>query len=196
MNKILLIDNYDSFTYNVAQVFLEFNVSVHVKKNDDALLKSDLLLQFQAIIISPGPGRPEEAGYCEHIISKYYKTLPILGICLGHQAIGEVFGAKLEFAPKIMHGKTSRVYHDGHTLFSNVIDPFPAMRYHSLILEKENLPPCLKVSAWTEEGEVMGIRHTTYPVEGVQFHPESILTKEGRKIIKNFLVINNLLSQP
>ena len=194
MNKILLIDNYDSFTYNLAQIFLEFNISLDVKKNDDSLLRNDMSLQFQALVISPGPGRPELAGFCKDIISKYHKTLPILGVCLGHQALGEFFGAKLVAVPRIMHGKTSKIFHDGETLFSKIETPLQAMRYHSLILESEKIPSCLEVSAWTEEGEVMAIRHKDWPLEGVQFHPESILTKEGKKIIKNFLVFNNLLT--
>jgi len=195
MNKVLLIDNYDSFTYNLAQIFLEFHIALDVKKNDDPFLKDDISPQFQAIVISPGPGRPELAGLCKHIISKYYETLPMLGVCLGQQALGEFFGAKLVSAPRIMHGKTSQIFHDGETLFSKVKTPFYAMRYHSLILESKKIPSCLEVSAWTEEGEVMGIRHKDWPLEGVQFHPESILTKEGKKIIKNFLVFNHLLGQ-
>ena len=194
MNKILLIDNYDSFTYNLAQIFLESHISLDIKKNDDPLLRNDMSLQFQALVISPGPGRPELAGFCKDIISKYHKTLPILGVCLGHQALGEFFGAKLVAAPRIMHGKTSKIFHDGETLFSKIETPLQAMRYHSLILESEKIPSCLEVSAWTEEGEVMAIRHKDWPLEGVQFHPESILTKEGKKIIKNFLVFNNLLT--
>ena len=194
MSKILLIDNYDSFTYNLAQIFLEFNISLDVKKNDDSLLRNDMSLQFQAVVISPGPGRPGLAGFCKDIISKYHKTLPMFGVCLGHQALGEFFGAKLVAAPRIMHGKTSKIFHDGETLFSKIETPLQAMRYHSLILESEKIPSCLEVSAWTEEGEVMAIRHKDWPLEGVQFHPESILTKEGKKIIKNFLVFNNLLT--
>src|SRR3989338_4746988 len=193
MNPILLIDNYDSFTYNLAHVFFTCGISLEIKKNDDDFLKNNLASCFQAIVISPGPGRPEAAGHCERIISRYYKSLPILGVCLGHQALGEFFGAKLRHAPGIMHGKTSKIFHDGETLFSKIETPLQAMRYHSLILESEKIPSCLEVSAWTEEGEVMAIRHKDWPLECVQFHPESILTKEGKKIIKNFLVFNNLL---
>ena len=192
MNPILLIDNYDSFTYNLAHVFFACGISLEIKKNDDDFLKNNLAAYFQAIVISPGPGRPEAAGHCERIISRYYKSLPILGVCLGHQALGEFFGAKLHHAPDIMHGKTSKIFHDGQTLFKKIQLPFTAMRYHSLILDKERVPSCFEVSAWTAGGDVMGVRHKEFPLEGVQFHPESILTKEGNKIIKNFLVFNKL----
>ncbi len=184
--KVLVIDNYDSFVYNLVQYVGELGASISVMRNDFDIEEIEKI-NPDKIMISPGPGRPENSGVSLQIIKKMGEMIPILGVCLGHQAIGYVFGAKISHAKRIMHGKTSKVYHDGKGVFKNVKNPIYATRYHSLIVSHENIPDCLKVSAKTDQDEIMGIRHKYYPIEGVQFHPESILTEDGRKIIRNFL---------
>jgi len=184
---ILVIDNYDSFTFNLVQMLGELGYEPLVLRNDDVRLAGHNTLKPDKIIISPGPGRPEEAGYTNEVIRRFHATTPILGVCLGHQCIAQVFGAKIIGARRILHGKTSRIYHDGLTIYRNVSNPMTATRYHSLIVDEDTIPACLEVSSYTSEGEIMGIRHREYPVEGVQFHPESVLTKEGPVLLKNFL---------
>lgn len=184
---ILLIDNYDSFTYNLYQYVGELNPEIVVYRNDQITIKEIEELNPERIIISPGPCTPREAGVSCDVIKHFAGKIPILGVCLGHQAIGAAFGAKIVRCPEIMHGKTSLIYHDGKTIFKGLPNPFEATRYHSLIIEKESLPDCLTVTAWTKDGIIMGIRHKEYVVEGVQFHPESILTRVGKDLLKNFL---------
>ena len=184
---LLMIDNYDSFTYNLVQYFLELGETVQVYRNDEITVAAIEKKRPKKIVISPGPCTPNEAGISLGVIKKYAGRIPILGVCLGHQALGQVFGGKIVRADRIMHGKTSPIYHDRRTLFSAVQDPFEATRYHSLVVERKSLPQCLEISAWTEEEEIMGLRHRDYLLEGIQFHPESILTSEGKKILKNFL---------
>lgn len=184
---ILVIDNYDSFTYNLVQYFMELGEKVEVYRNDALTLKEIAKLRPSKIVISPGPCTPNEAGISVPSIKEFAGKIPILGVCLGHQSIGQAFGGKIIRAAKVMHGKTSMIHHDNRTVFKGIENPFEATRYHSLIIEKESLPECLEITAWTEEGEIMGVRHKERLVEGIQFHPESILTKEGKKILKNFL---------
>ncbi len=184
---LLMIDNYDSFTYNLVQYFMELGEEVRVYRNDAVTIKEIEALSPERIVISPGPCDPEKAGISVDVIRHFAPLVPILGVCLGHQCIGRAFGAEVVRARRLMHGKTSMVYHDGRTIFDGIENPFRANRYHSLILEKQDLPEVLEVSAWTDQDEVMGIRHTKYRVEGVQFHPESILTDAGKDIMKNFL---------
>jgi len=184
---ILMIDNYDSFTYNLVQYLGQLGEEVVVHRNDEITLDQIEGLHPDAIFLSPGPGSPEDAGLTVDIIKRFHTTIPIMGICLGHQAIGYAFGADVVRADRLMHGKTSGVINDGRTIFRGLPSPFEAGRYHSLILRKDSVPPCLEISAETAEGEVMGVRHHQYPVEGIQFHPESILTPNGKRIIKNFL---------
>lgn len=184
---ILMIDNYDSFTYNLVQYLGQLGEEVVVHRNDEITLDQIEEMHPDAIFLSPGPGTPEEAGLTVDVIRRFYAAIPIMGICLGHQAIGYAFGADVVRAGRLMHGKTSGIISDGRTIFKGLPSPFEAGRYHSLILKKESIPPCLEISAETEEGEVMGVRHHDYPVEGIQFHPESILTPNGKRIIKNFL---------
>jgi para-aminobenzoate synthetase component II len=186
MKMILLIDNYDSFTYNLVQQLEELNQEVKVFRNDFIDIPGIEALAPSSLMISPGPGAPDSAGISIESIKYFSKKIPILGVCLGHQAIGEAFGGRVIRADRIMHGKTSLVFHDGRTIFKGLSNPFEAVRYHSLIVERKSLPDCLEISAFTEEGEIMGFRHKEYPVEGVQFHPESILTFEGPKLLKNF----------
>ncbi|MBN1613026.1 MAG: aminodeoxychorismate/anthranilate synthase component II [Deltaproteobacteria bacterium] len=184
---ILMIDNYDSFTYNLVQYLGQLDRNVTVHRNDEITLEGIETMEPEAIFLSPGPCRPEQAGISVEVIRVFYRRIPILGVCLGHQAIGYAFGADVVRAGRIMHGKPSPIRNDGLTIFRGLPNPFQAGRYHSLILRRESLPDCLTVTAETEEGEVMGIRHRDYPVEGIQFHPESILTPNGKRIIGNFL---------
>lgn len=184
---ILIIDNYDSFTYNLYQYIGEMVKKVEVYRNDKLTIKEIEEMSPEKIIISPGPCTPSEAGISIDVIKYFADKIPILGVCLGHQAIGVAFGGSVIRSYEIMHGKTSLIYHDGKTIFTGLPNPFEATRYHSLIVEKETLPDCLIVSAWTLNGIIMGIRHKEFKVEGVQFHPESILTKVGKDLLKNFL---------
>ncbi|MHB1127184.1 MAG: aminodeoxychorismate/anthranilate synthase component II [Bacillota bacterium] len=184
---ILMIDNYDSFTYNLVQYLGELGQEIVVHRNDQITVDQVADLKPQFILVSPGPCTPNEAGISTEIISQLGDRIPILGVCLGHQCIGQVYGGKVIRAPRLMHGKTSEIYHDGKTLFQGLKTPFTATRYHSLILEKDTLPDILQITAETDQGEIMGVRHRKHPVEGVQFHPESILTVEGKKLLRNFL---------
>lgn len=184
---ILLIDNYDSFTYNLAQYFGELGEKLQVVRNDKISLGDIAALGPAKIVISPGPGRPKDAGISCALIRRFCERIPILGICLGHQCIGEVFGGKIVRAQRLMHGKTSLIYHNGKTIFKGIKKPFVATRYHSLIVRKRNLPKCLEIIAWTKDKEIMGLKHRNLPVWGLQFHPESILTKDGKQILKNFI---------
>lgn len=184
---ILIIDNYDSFTYNLYQYIGELSKHVIVYRNDQITIEQIEEMKPEKIIISPGPCTPKEAGISCDVIKYFAGKIPILGVCLGHQAIGAAFGAKIIRCNEIMHGKTSLIYHDGKTIFKGLSNPFEATRYHSLIIQKESLPECLTISAWTSNGIIMGVRHKEYIIEGVQFHPESILTKVGKDLLKNFL---------
>lgn len=184
---IIVIDNYDSFTYNLVQYLGELGAKQQVFRNDKITIKEIRELSPERILISPGPGYPKDAGISIQVIKEFAGKVPILGVCLGHQAIGEAFGGKIVQAKRLLHGKTSMIHHDGKTIFKGLPNPFEATRYHSLIIERESLPECLEISAWTKENEIMGIRHKEYKVEGIQFHPESILTKEGKHLLKNFL---------
>jgi len=183
----LMIDNYDSFTYNLVQYLGQLGAEVAVFRNDRITIPEIEALKPQAIFISPGPKTPAEAGISVAAIRHFGRLLPILGVCLGHQSLGYAFGAEVIRAKRMMHGKTSPVISDGKTIFSGLPNPFPAGRYHSLLIRRETLPSCFTVSAETEEGEIMGLRHNEYPLEGVQFHPESILTPQGKRLLKNFL---------
>ncbi len=183
---ILIIDNYDSFTYNLVQYLGELGADIQVVRNDQVTLEEIRELNPERIVVSPGPGDPDDGGISNEVIREFGPTIPILGVCLGHQCIGHVYGGQVNRAPRLMHGKTSPVYHNSDTVFNGVPSPFNATRYHSLIVE-EPLPDCLQVIAFTSEGEVMGLRHKDYPVVGVQFHPESILTEHGKRILANFL---------
>jgi anthranilate synthase/aminodeoxychorismate synthase-like glutamine amidotransferase len=184
---ILMIDNYDSFTYNLVQYLGELGEELQVFRNDKIKIKDIEQLKPSRIVISPGPGTPKDAGISKDVIKKFADKIPILGVCLGEQAIGEVFGGKVVRADKLMHGKTSEIHPDGKTMFKGLPNPFTATRYHSLILERKSLPGCFEITAWTDDNEIMGIRHKEYKVEGVQFHPESILTEAGKKLLANFL---------
>lgn len=184
---ILVIDNYDSFVYNLVQYLGELGVQMRVLRNDRVSVPQIREFAPQAILISPGPGRPADAGVSIPVIRELGATTPILGVCLGHQAIGEAFGGRVVRAPQTMHGKTSRIFHDERSIFAGMPRPFEATRYHSLLVERESLPDCLDVTAWTEEGLIMGVQHRERPIVGVQFHPESILTHEGRRLLANFL---------
>ena len=184
---VLVIDNYDSFVYNLVQYIGELGENVKVFRNDKISLSRVDALKPTKIVISPGPGRPENAGICNEIIKKFMDKIPILGVCLGHQCIGYSLGAKIVSAKKLMHGKISLIYHNKKGIYQGLKNPFEATRYHSLIIKKENFPNSLKVTAWTKKGEIMGIEHRDFPLFGVQFHPESILTKEGKELLKNFL---------
>ncbi|KPK89744.1 MAG: anthranilate synthase [Deltaproteobacteria bacterium SM23_61] len=184
---ILMIDNYDSFTYNLVQYLGQLGREVVVHRNDMISIREIEELNPEAIFLSPGPCTPKEAGITVEAVRHFHHRVPILGVCLGHQAIGYAFGAEVVRAGRIMHGKTSPILNDGRTIFRGLANPFPAGRYHSLLVRRDSLPPFLEVSAETEEGEVMGIRHREHPVEGVQFHPESVLTPSGKRILKNFL---------
>ncbi len=184
---IVTIDNYDSFTYNLVQYLRQMGAEVHVARNDALRMQEIEALHPAGIIISPGPGRPEDAGISMETIRRFSPRIPILGVCLGHQAVGAVFGARIVPARRLMHGKTSEVTCDGRTLFRRIPSPFTAMRYHSLAVSREKLPEELEISACSDDGEIMGLRHRRYPTEGIQFHPESIMTPVGKRILRNFL---------
>jgi anthranilate synthase/aminodeoxychorismate synthase-like glutamine amidotransferase len=184
---ILVIDNYDSFTFNLVQYLGELGQEMEVYRNDAITIEAIAARNPERIVISPGPGRPEDAGIIVDLVRRLSPTIPILGVCLGHQAIGAAFGGRVVPAPEIMHGKTSDVHHDGRTIFRNLSNPFRATRYHSLVVSPEDLPGCLEVSARTPDAVIMGVRHREFPVEGVQFHPESILTEAGKELLSNFL---------
>ncbi len=184
---ILMIDNYDSFTYNLVQMLQVVGREVRVLRNDRMDLAGMEALGPSALVVSPGPGGPGQAGISVEAIRRFGPRIPVLGVCLGHQCIAAAFGGKVVGAGRIMHGKVSQISHDGRTIYEDIPNPFKATRYHSLIVEAGSVPECLEVSAWTDEGEIMGLRHRRYRVEGVQFHPESILTREGIDIIRNFL---------
>ncbi len=184
---ILMIDNYDSFTFNIVQYLGQMGEDVRVYRNDKITLEEIKKLKPAAIFLSPGPCSPRDAGITVDVVLNFYTEVPIMGICLGHQSIGFAFGGDVIRAERIMHGKTSLIKNDGKTIFAGLPNPFTAGRYHSLIVKRETLPDCLEISADTEDGEIMGLRHKQYPVEGIQFHPESVLTPQGKRIIKNFL---------
>lgn len=184
---LFVLDNYDSFTYNLVQYFGELGADPVVRRNDEMTVEEIAALNPSRICISPGPGTPQEAGVSSAIIRELGARIPVLGVCLGHQCIGEVFGGEVVRAGRLMHGKTSPILHDGSGVFANLPMPFEATRYHSLVVKPESVPDCLEVNARTAEGEIMGLRHREFPIHGVQFHPESVLTKEGMRLLKNFL---------
>ncbi len=186
---ILMIDNYDSFTYNLVQYLSEMGEKLVVKRNDAITLSAAKRLKPNSIVISPGPGRPSDAGVSSELIRHFAGKVPILGVCLGHQCIGEVFGGEVIRAKRPMHGKTSKIYHEKLPLFAGLSNPFDATRYHSLIVKRENLPAILRITAWTQDKEIMALQHRHFPVFGVQFHPESILTTAGKDLLRNFLKI-------
>ncbi|HKZ58144.1 MAG TPA: aminodeoxychorismate/anthranilate synthase component II [Thermodesulfovibrionales bacterium] len=182
-----MIDNYDSFTYNLVQYLGELGKDIRVFRNDKITIQEIEKMNPEKIVISPGPCTPKEAGISIELIQNFSGRIPILGVCLGHQSIGAAFGGEIIRAPRLMHGKTSIIYHDGKTIFEGLPNPFEATRYHSLLIKKETLPDCLEITAWTDMDEIMGVRHKDAIVEGVQFHPESILTKVGKDLLRNFL---------
>ncbi|MBM3252418.1 MAG: aminodeoxychorismate/anthranilate synthase component II [Candidatus Omnitrophica bacterium] len=184
---ILVIDNYDSFTYNLVQYLAELGKKLEVFRNDKITVEQIKRLKPKQIVISPGPGSPKDAGISNEVIEEFSGKIPILGVCLGHQCIGKVFGGRIIRAKKLMHGKTSSIYHNKKTIFKGIKSPFTGTRYHSLIVENKKLPKCLEIIAWTKDEEIMGLKHKRLPIWGVQFHPESILTAEGKKILKNFI---------
>jgi anthranilate synthase/aminodeoxychorismate synthase-like glutamine amidotransferase len=184
---ILVIDNYDSFTYNLVQYLGELGAQLEVRRNDQTTVDEIVRMSPERIVISPGPKTPTEAGICLEVIRSFSGEVPILGVCLGHQSIGQAFGGKVVRAPELMHGKTSMISHDGKTVFAGLPNPFPATRYHSLIVERSSLPECLEISATSPDGLIMGLRHKSLKVEGVQFHPESVLTEAGKQLLANFL---------
>ena len=186
---LLIIDNYDSFTYNLVQYFGELGAELVVKRNDEISVAEIEALKPEAIVISPGPCTPKEAGISNDVIARLGPKLPVLGVCLGHQCIGHVYGGNVVRAPRLMHGKTSPILHDGTGVFADLPSPFDATRYHSLIIDPPSMPESLVINARTAEGEIMGVRHKEYPIHGVQFHPESILTRHGKDLLKNFLGI-------
>ncbi|WP_027410155.1 aminodeoxychorismate/anthranilate synthase component II [Anoxybacillus tepidamans] len=186
---ILMIDNYDSFTYNLVQYLGTLGEELLVKRNDEVTIQEIEQINPDFLMISPGPCSPNEAGISLAAIQYFAGKIPIFGVCLGHQSIAQVFGGEVVQAQKLMHGKTSQIFHDGRTIFSDIPNPFTATRYHSLIVKKETLPDCFEISAWTEDDEIMAIRHKTLPIEGVQFHPESIMTAHGMELLKNFIQI-------
>jgi anthranilate synthase component II len=187
MPAVLVIDNYDSFTFNLVQYLGELGAEVRVVKNDEITAADILREPPSGLLVSPGPCTPNEAGVSLEAIRAVAGKLPVLGVCLGHQAIGQAFGGRVVRAARLMHGRTSHIEHDGRGVFEGLPRPFEATRYHSLLVERESLPPCLEVSAWTAEGEIMGLRHATLDVEGVQFHPESVLTLEGKRLMANWV---------
>ena len=184
---LLMIDNYDSFTYNLVQYFGELGEDVHTYRNDEITLEKITALKPDRICISPGPCTPNEAGVSVPLLQNFAGKLPILGVCLGHQSIGAAFGGKIIRAQQVMHGKTSVIHHTGTGVFKNIPNPYTVIRYHSLAIERSSLPDCLEVTAWTEDGEIMAVRHKEFTIEGVQFHPESILSEHGHALLKNFL---------
>lgn len=184
---LLMIDNYDSFTYNLVQYLAELGEDVVVYRNDEITLDTILKLKPDRIVISPGPCTPNEAGISLSVIKKFSEDIPVLGVCLGHQSIGQAFGGHIVHAKQLMHGKTSPIFHQNVGIFRNLPNPFIATRYHSLVIERETLPDCLEITAWTENGEIMGVRHKTLAIEGIQFHPESILSEHGHQMLENFL---------
>jgi len=186
-NLVLVIDNYDSFTYNLVQYLGELGEDVMVRRNDDITLAEIAPLSPVAVVLSPGPGTPSDAGICKDLLVELGPTLPVLGVCLGHQCLGEAFGGTVRRASQVMHGKVSRVTHAEQSVFRGIPSPFAATRYHSLVVDRENLPADLEVTAWTDDGTVMGLRHRQYPLAGVQFHPEAILTEHGHELLANFL---------
>jgi len=184
---LLMIDNYDSFTYNLVQYFGELGEDVRTFRNDEITLDEITALNPDRICLSPGPCSPKEAGICVDLLQQFAGKLPILGVCLGHQAIGEAFGGKVIRAQQVMHGKTSPITHTGVGVFKDLPNPFTVIRYHSLAIERASIPACLEITAWTEDGEIMGVRHKEYDIEGVQFHPESILSEHGHALLRNFV---------
>ncbi|PEE44358.1 aminodeoxychorismate/anthranilate synthase component II [Bacillus pseudomycoides] len=184
---ILMIDNYDSFTFNLVQFLGELGQELIVKRNDEITISDIEQMKPDFLMISPGPCSPNEAGISMDVIKYFAGKIPIFGVCLGHQSIAQVFGGDVVRADRLMHGKTSLMYHDGNLIFADIPNPFTATRYHSLIVKKETLPECLEVTSWTEEGEIMALRHKTLPIEGVQFHPESIMTSHGKELLQNFI---------
>ncbi|MFN3871086.1 MAG: anthranilate synthase component II [Aquificaceae bacterium] len=187
--KVLMIDNYDSFTYNLVHYLQMLSADVAVRRNDEISLEDIKRAKPDAIVISPGPCTPKEAGISVEVIKNFYKDIPILGVCLGHQSIGYAFGAKIVRAKRLMHGKTSLIYHTQEGIFEGLKNPFTAVRYHSLVIDRQTLPDFLKITAWSEDEEIMGVQHVEYPLFGVQFHPESILSEEGMRLLENFLKI-------
>lgn len=186
---ILMLDNYDSFTYNLVQYFGELGANLKIFRNDEITVEEIRRLRPEKIVISPGPSNPDHAGISLDVIKTFHQQLPIFGVCLGHQCLGQAFGGKIIRAKKLMHGKTSQIRHNGEDIFRDVMNPFEATRYHSLVVERSSLPACFEIIAESEDDEIMGIRHTSLPLWGVQFHPESILTTEGKKLLQNFLKI-------
>ena len=187
---LLVIDNYDSFTYNLVQYLGELGAKMEIRRNDEVTVEEiENYLKPERILISPGPGTPDDAGVSLDVLRKFGEKLPILGVCLGHQAIGQIFGGKVIRAPEPVHGKPVEIKHDGRTIFAGLKKKFQAGRYHSLLVERKSLPRCLEISAASPDGLIMGLRHKTYKIEGVQFHPESILTEDGKKLLRNFLSI-------
>ncbi len=184
---LLMIDNYDSFTYNLVQYLGELGEEIRVFRNDRVTVREIEAMKPERIVISPGPCTPKEAGISVETIRHFAGKIPLLGVCLGHQSIGAAFGGEIIRAPRLMHGKTSTIHHDGRTLFQGLPNPFEATRYHSLLIERDTLPSCLEITAWTDRGEIMGVRHREFIIEGVQFHPESILTAVGKDLLRNFL---------
>lgn len=183
---IAIIDNYDSFTYNLYQYLEESGIKCQVFRNDEITIEELVSLNPDGIVISPGPGNPDSAGISLDIVKKLYDKFPILGICLGHQTIGQAFGGKVVRNKKIMHGKVSKIYHQEKSIYEGLTNPFQGVRYHSLVVEKDSLPDCLEITCETEDKTIMGLKHKNYPVEGIQFHPESVLTLEGKQLLKNF----------
>jgi len=188
---ILVVDNYDSFTYNLVHYLAQLGAQTHVIRNDDLTVEEALALKPEAILLSPGPCDPDQAGICLPILAQAPEDMPIFGVCLGHQSIGQAFGGQVVRAKALMHGKTSLIHHEGGGVFKDLPRPFTATRYHSLAVKRETLPDCLEVTAWTEDGEIMGLSHKTRPIHGVQFHPESIATENGHDLIGNFLDFAN-----
>lgn len=184
---VLVIDNYDSFTYNLVQYLGELHVELQVRRNDEVTLDQIRALKPERILVSPGPCSPRESGLSNEVIRTFGQEMPVFGVCLGHQCIGHVFGAEVVVNYRMMHGKTSPIKHNGRDLFAGMANPFVATRYHSLVIKRDTLPDCLEITAESDEGEIMGVRHKQLPIWGVQFHPESILTENGRQIIRNFL---------